>query len=342
MLLAPHLLNPTKMSKAKTILFRVSVCFAAIIIGLVALEFWLRSTIGGVHTQMLPKGMIDQHVQGGFRYDPDLMWYWSSLPHQRMGVNEFGFRRRKAMTQKKPSDVIRVITLGDSQVYGGGIQEHQTFSYYAEQNLGRSWEILNGGISGYRSLNIYRLLRKKIISFEPDIVVVDAMMWDSPRENGDLHEPPKLSGILWLEEVLWNSRLNYIVQMSLRNAGFQIWEDLPWPIHLQNVRDTNNAKRGEGLGNHARIAQWATSRGIMIVFMEYPTKTQNGSLSCVARKEEIPNPVFPACTILQDSGMHMSNLFLDSNHLTPLGGKVLGKALAKNLPNMYQEWRATQ
>ena len=330
------------MSKAKTILFRLSVCVVAIVLGLVALEFWLRHKIGGAHTHMLPQGMIDQHVQGGFRYDPDLMWYWSSLPHERMGVNEFGFRRREGMTKQKPSDVIRVVTLGDSQVYGGGVQEHQTFSYYAEQDLGRSWEVLNGGISGYRSLNIYRLLRKKIVAFEPDIVVVDAMMWDSPQENGDLHEPPKLSGVLWLEELLWNSRVNYLVQMSLRNAGLQLWEDLPWPIHLQDVRETIDSKRGEGLGNHSQIAQWANSRGIMIVFMEYPTKTQKGDLSCVARGEELPKPVFSACRILQDSGMHMTNLFLDSNHLTPLGGKVLGKALAKELPKMYQEWKTTQ
>ncbi|MAA79157.1 MAG: hypothetical protein CL916_07835 [Deltaproteobacteria bacterium] len=330
------------MSKVRNILFRFFVCFVVVIVGLVALEFLLRYKIGRVHTQMLPQKMIDQHVQGGFRYDPDLMWYWSSLPHKRMGVNEFGFRRRKPMVQKIPPDVIRVITLGDSQVYGGGVQENQTFSYYAEQILGNSWEVLNGGISGYRSLNIYRLLRKKIVSFDPDIVVVDAMMWDSPQENGDLHEPPKLSGTLWMEEVLWNSRLNYLIQMSVRSAGIQIWEDLPWPIHLQDVRVSSDSKRGEGLGNHSQIAQWAKSRGIMIVFMEYPTKTQKGDLSCLAREEELPKPVFSACTILQDSGMHMNNLFLDSNHLTPLGGKVLGQALAKELPKMYQEWRATQ
>ena len=326
------------MSRAKKIIFRISVCFGAIFIGILALELVLRRTIGGVHTQMLPQRMIDQHVQGGFRYDPDLMWYWSSLPHKRMGVNTFGFRRRDPMTRAKSSDKIRVIILGDSQVYGGGVQENQTFSHFAEQNLGSSWEVLNGGISGYRSLNIYRLLRKKIVSFQPDIVVVDAMMWDSPRENGDLHEPPKLSGILWFEEILWNSRLNYLVQMSLRNAGFQMWENLPWPIHLQDVRNSSDAIRGEGLGNHSQITQWASSRGIMVVFMEYPTKTQNGELSCAARKEDLPKPVFPTCDVLHETGLHMQNLFLDSNHLTPLGNKIIGKELAIELPKMYHKW----
>ena len=327
------------MSSLKRFLFRILVCLLAVLIALLILESVARHKIGGVHTQMLPKGMIEQHVQGGFRYDPDLMWYWSSLPHERMGVNEFGFRRREKMSQKKTNGVMRVVTLGDSQVYGGGVQESQTFSYYAEQHLGASWEVLNGGISGYRSLNIYRLLRKKIIFFEPDIVIVDAMMFDSPRENGDLHEPPQFSGLLLLEEALWNSRLNYLIQMSLRNAGIHMWEDLPWPIHLQEVRTTVTSSRGEGLGNHEQIAQWGKARGIMIVFMEYPTKTQRGELSCVAKKEELPKPVFASCDALLESGMHISDLFFDSNHLTPIGSKVLGNALAKELPNMYAMWK---
>lgn len=330
------------MSKAKTIFFRVFVCFLAIFLALLTLEFWLRNKIGGAHTQMLPKGMIEQHVEGGFRYDPDLMWYWNSLPHERMGVNEFGFRRREVMQQEKSIEMTRVVVLGDSQVYGGGVREDQTFSYYAEQSLGHSWEVLNAGISGYRSLNIYRLLRKKIVSFDPDIVIVDVMMSDSPRENGDLHEPPQLSGSLWFEEALWNSRLNYLIQMNLRSSGIHIWEDLPWPIHLQEVRTTVASKRGEGLGNHEQIAQWVQARNIMIVFMEYPTKTQRGELSCVAKKEELPQPVFAACDVLIDSGMHMSDLFIDSNHLTPLGGKVLGQALAKELPSMYHAWKQAQ
>jgi hypothetical protein len=288
---------------------------------------------------MLPQGMIDQHVKGGFRYDPDLMWYWTSLPHERMGVNAVGFRRSKSMMVQKPEDIIRVIALGDSQVYGGGASVDETFSHYAEEGLGESWEVLNAGISGYRSLNIYRLLRKKMLRFEPDIILVDAMMWDSPRENGDLHESAQLPSMILVEEILWNSRLNYVVQLALRNAGIQMWEDVPWPIHLQEVRKKEGAHRGEGLGNHEQISHWAHSRGILAIFMEYPTKTGRGELSCVARTEELPQPVFATCSVLLESGLEMSELFFDSNHFTPLGARIVGDALAKELPIMFSEWK---
>ena len=178
-----------------------------------------------------------------------------------------------------------------------------------------------------------------MLRFEPDIILVDVMMRDSPRENGDLHESPQLPGMLSIQEALWNSRLNYVVQLSLRNAGVRMWEDLPWPIHLQEVRTQEGNFRGEGLGNHEQIAQWARSRGVLPIFMEYPTQTGRGELSCVAQKIDLPQPVFETCKVLQESGLEMSKLFFDSNHLTPLGAQIVGDALAEALPSFLSEWK---
>ena len=113
--------NRIGMNRFRRVFFRLFVCFLAVLVGLFCLELYLRTNISGTHTQMLPQPMIDQHVEGGFRYDRDLMWYWTSLPHERMGVNAVGFRRSKSMMVQKPVNVTRVIALGDSQVYGGGV-----------------------------------------------------------------------------------------------------------------------------------------------------------------------------------------------------------------------------
>ena len=96
------------------------------------------------------------------------------------------------MSKKKPSNVKRVIVFGDSQTYGGGAPYNQTFSYFAEEHLGEEWEILNAGISGYRTLNIFRLIRQKMLDFEPDIFIVNAMLYDSPAENGQLHNETQI------------------------------------------------------------------------------------------------------------------------------------------------------
>ena len=316
-------------------MWRAFVCFCACILGLVCLELYLRHSFEGVHTQSLPQHMIDQHSARGFVYEPDLMWYWATMPNQGGGINAVGFRRNKSMTVQKPSDVVRVITFGDSQTYGGGVKTEETFSHYAEEALGEGWEVLNAGVSGYRSLNIFRLLRKKMLRFEPDIIVIDAMVADSPAETGALREEAELTGILWLREAMWNSRVNYIFQVGMRRAGIGIWEDLPWPIQLHQVRSAQLGRERLGSGNHEQIARWAKERGIMVVFMEYATKKQNDSLNCISKASQLPPLTFETCTVLEKSGYHGSELFIDTNHFKPLGAKIVGEALAKSLPGMW-------
>ena len=317
------------------ILGRMFACVLACILALCCLEIYLRYTLEGVHTQSLPQHMIDQHSARGFIYDPDLMWYWDKLPNQGGGINAVGFRRNKSMTVQKPDNVVRVITFGDSQAYGGGVKTEETFSYYAEEALGEGWEVLNAGVSGYRSLNIFRLLRKKMLRFEPDIIVIDSMVADSPAETGALRGEVELSGMLWLREAMWNSRVNYVFQVGMRRAGIGIWEDLPWPIQLHQVRKNQTGRERLGSGNHQQIARWAKERGIMVVFMEYATQRKNGTLDCISRSAELPSLAFKTCTVLEDSGYKGSDLFIDTNHFKPLGAKIVGEALAKELPKMW-------
>ena len=325
--------------RKRILIYRLFLIFLMFSAGIVGLEVYLRHSLQGLHTQSLPRTMIEQHASSGegFVYDRDLMWYWK-LPNKGAGINPFGFRRSEAMTEKKPKDTIRVIALGDSQTYGGGVGIQESFSFYAEESLGENWEVLNAGISGYRSLNIFRLLRKKMLRFDPDIIVLDTMLFDSPAETGALHETSEISGFLWLREMLWNSRINYVVQLSLRRAGFGVWEDLPWPIQLHQVRENKN-KTGEGHGNHVQIARWAKERGILAVFMEYPTQKRNGELECLSSVQDLPNPGFRTCTIIDEIGIVPRELFIDTNHFTPLGARVVGEALAEELPILWKQYQ---
>ena len=321
----------------KTLIYRLFLSFLMFSAGIVGLELYLRHSLHGFHTQSLPSTMIEQHASSGerFVYDRDLMWYWK-LPNEGAGINSFGFRRAEPMTEKKPKGTIRVIALGDSQTYGGGVRIQESFSFYAEEALGEKWEVLNAGISGYRSLNIFRLLRKKILRFDPDIIVIDTMLFDSPAETGALHETSEVSGFLWFRELLWNSRINYVVQLSLRRFGLGVWEDLPWPIQLHQVRQAPH-KTGEGHGNHVQIARWAKDRGILAVFMEYPTQKRNGELECLSSVQDLPKPGFRTCTMIDEIGIVPRDLFIDTNHFTPLRARVVGEALAKELPILWEQ-----
>ena len=176
-----------------------------------------------------------------------------------------------------------------------------------------------------------------MLPLQPDIFLIDCMMWDSPAEDGQLHEDFEARGGMKIREWLWNSRLNFVFQTMLRAGGYGIWEDLPWPIHLHKVDRKAARTKGEGYGNHMQIARWSKERGIMTIFMEYPTQTGGGKLECRSLQKDLPTPSIPTCSILEDSGYTASELFIDTNHLKPLGAKVIGDALAERIPILWQE-----
>ena len=325
--------TPRKMKR----LFKQITFFFVSFIGLLAgTELYLRHTLPGWHTARMPQQVIEQHTRIGFKYDRDLMWYWKEVPSKDQSINEFGFRRDKVMTKKKPAGVKRVIVFGDSQTYGGGVAYNQTFSFFAEEHLGENWEILNAGISGYRTLNMFRLMRQKMLGFEPDIFIINAMLYDSPAENGQLHNETQIDDTkLWFREWLWNSRLNYVFQLSLRRTGMKQWEDLPWPIHLHQLLDDPNRLEDKNFGNHKQIAEWSKQRGIQTIFMEYTINNSNQSFGCQSPEQKLPKPVFPTCQILQSSNHQPQEMFIDNNHFTPDGAAFVGKALGEYLEQNF-------
>ena len=282
----------------------------------------LRFTLPVVRTASLPDTMIRSHLSTpGFRYDADLYWYWAMLPSAAMQINEFGFRRTKPMTREKPAGVTRVITLGDSQTLGAGVTEEETYSAFAERELGEGWEVLDAGISGFRSLNVYRLLQLRIEAFEPDVVVIDCMPFDSPRDDGSLVGPP-LGGVP-LRELLWQSRTYSMLRLGLERIRPSR------PRWLDRAPLPGDAL---GYGNHDLIAEWGVKRGVKVMFMQYAV-SENGRLLCHTLPGELPAgvPVVPACDALEADGRSASQLFMDRNHLAVAGNEVVGKALAASL-----------
>jgi hypothetical protein len=296
---------------------------AVVVLG--AAEGALRLTLPSVRTATLPDTMIRAHLENtGFRYDPDLYWYWGILPSNAMQINAHGFRREKPMTQAKPAGVTRVITFGDSQTLGAGVGVEETYSAVAERTLGEGWEVLNAGISGYRSLNVYRLLQRRIEAYDPDIVLIDCMPFDSPRDDGTIVGKPIGGVATQLRAALWKSRLYYALRLGLEkvNPKRDRWLDRP-------------AQPGDALGqgNHDRILEWGAARGVTVVFMQYPVSEENWQLGCRTLPGELPPgaPVVPACDKLRADGRPARQLFQDRNHLTVAGNEVVGAAVAETL-----------
>ncbi len=303
--------------------------FTAIVLVVVfaGAELALRAVIPVIRTATLPNEEIQSHLRAaGFRYHPDLYWYWRGLPSPSMQINRFGFRRTKPMERRKPAGVTRVVVLGDSQTLGAGVGPDQTYAHYAELALGEGWEVLNAGISGYRSLNALRLLQLRILYFEPDIVVIDCMPFDSPRDDGFLEDAPLGSPLQRLKPILWHSRVYYGLRLLLEKLR-------PDRARWLDQKETELAPNAQGHGNHDLIGRWGDDNGVQVVFMEYPVSTDDWRLSCHTRPGELPEgyPVAPTCQALYASRQTARDLFQDRNHMKAAGNRIVGQALAETL-----------
>jgi lysophospholipase L1-like esterase len=79
---------------------------------------------------------------------------------------------------------------------------------------------------------------------------------------------------------------------------------------------------------------------VPVVFLDYPFWNHNNPaarsseiIACLAPAERLPAGalVIPVCQALKDSGRPPDELFLDNNHLSALGNKIVGEALAEGI-----------
>lgn len=294
--------------------------------GLAAAEGGLRVALPIVGRVTMPREMIDAHINGnGFSFHPDLGWYWGMLPSPGAGVDAHGFREHPYTVKvARAAGVKRVITFGDSQTYGAGVKPGETWSARAEAALGPGWEVLNAGLSGYRSLNVLRLIKLRMAAFEPDAVVIDCMPYDSPRDDGNYVSAP----VGWQDPIrraLWNSRLYYTLRVAVQKS------DPNRPRWLDRHASPNDAQNP---GNHDLIAAWGKDAGVKVIFMQYAVwDDHSGGIRCQTGEGELPegHSFVPACDELRADGRGARVLFLDNNHLSVAGNEVVGASAAATI-----------
>lgn len=99
----------------------------------------------------------------------------------------------------KRSNEKRLMTLGDSSVFGFGVEEEAVFGAVASAQLTRSWGVdvtsVNGGTPGYTSVQALQTLQDVGHQVQPDIVVI-ATLWsdlfqtDTPIERAGGQQHP--------------------------------------------------------------------------------------------------------------------------------------------------------
>jgi hypothetical protein len=99
--------------------------------------------------------------------------------------------RGKLYNYEKPLGIKRILMLGDSFVFGLGVNDNQTFSVKLEELLNRSGpkaEVINMGVNGFGTDQEYLFLREEGLKYSPDVVICFLFVGNDIRENGSVSQ----------------------------------------------------------------------------------------------------------------------------------------------------------
>ncbi len=123
---------------------------------------------------------------------------------------------------EKPKDVYRIAVLGDSNTFGLGVEQDETYSAVLERmlekNLDSKYEVLNFGVPGYTSKQELELLKTKVLSYEPDLVILAYTLDDPEEKTLNVKIEEKKSFLMKFWEVSSRSRFVKFMKAKMKST----------------------------------------------------------------------------------------------------------------------------
>lgn len=174
--------GPSPLSPGKKLAFALMtlVFFGGLLLGV--MEMLVRLFM----PQPLAGQMYSEKPEYGFwnRLDMENRRFQSeeAAPPYRVSTNALGLRERKETAIPKPEKVYRLLVLGDSFVYGVGVDNGETFPSQLEAALqsgkcappppAEKWEVLNGGCPGWGTENALAFWEDQADALAPDALLL--------------------------------------------------------------------------------------------------------------------------------------------------------------------------
>jgi len=122
------------------------------------------------------KGIVKaaKHADVVYELKSNLRGYFRDKP---LSTNSAGMRDREYST-RKPQGVFRIAALGDSSLFGWGVEQEEISVELLENklnsmDLGTRIEVLNFAVPGYNTAIEAALLERKVLAFAPDLVLIN-------------------------------------------------------------------------------------------------------------------------------------------------------------------------
>ncbi|MEA2624932.1 MAG: hypothetical protein QOD06_977 [Candidatus Binatota bacterium] len=131
---------------------------------------------------------------------------------REVSVNRLGMRDDERGGDKPPGTV-RIVGLGDSHMFGWGVDRREAFLAVLEEMLrerrpGRRFEAWNLAVPGYNSVQEVRTLERRMDAIDPDLVIISFI-------DNDMHLP----NFLARRPDFWTLRRSYLAQLIRRRLA---------------------------------------------------------------------------------------------------------------------------
>lgn len=108
-----------------------------------------------------------------YHFQPDM---YVKFMEQFVTINGDGFRGAP-VAREKPIGTVRIVGIGDSQMFGWGVRDHETYlermaTRLSGQAAGCRWETVNTAVPGYNTVMEIETLKVRGLDYGPDFVVV--------------------------------------------------------------------------------------------------------------------------------------------------------------------------
>jgi len=189
----------------------------------------------------------------GFKHMSNKKVTWRSEGFATSYFNEDGMRE-PGLAVAKPAGTYRVALLGDSLAESLQVPIEQSFGYQIEKQLTRDLkrpvQVLDFGVSGYSTVQEYLQLKKQVLKYKPDLILLcynsrDCFEnWSPPDEvltnvrPAALHLPGRKLVVDTSPVTQWmkTPRAKFLKQVEFLRQNSRLWglysaAELDWSLH---------------------------------------------------------------------------------------------------------------
>jgi lysophospholipase L1-like esterase len=170
----------------RALLGKILLVLVSIVFTLLAGEVFLRFTKPQIF-EVHPKGMYMPDPDVGYVLAAGFEGFMIRSEFQaHFSTNQSGLRGPEL--RPRESNTFRILILGDSQAWGFGVRDNETFSYQLESMLASHYpkldiQVLNAGVPGYGTADQLAFLESRGLALKPDIVIVQFLSVNDIKES---------------------------------------------------------------------------------------------------------------------------------------------------------------